>query len=234
MAICATPPFARFAHYAMPTHYVQLRGLLQFALQSEIEDAVQNAARQIILAELSDIDVGTDAADIRTGKENMRKAAVGVYAENLSHEVVGTKCAERLEEFFKDDSEAVRREVSSAFFDLSGERLLELQDMIARFIESPCFEVETDRLLHSLKESNVELPHIICRAAERILEFLGEEGAHIFHHGSMIAHDIATLIVRQYEQTTDDATRTRCLELIDRMERKGYLGIADELAKVDR
>jgi hypothetical protein len=124
--------------------------------------------------------------------------------------------------------------VSSAFFDLSGERLLELQDMIARFIESPCFEVETDRLLHSLKESNVELPHIICRAAERILEFLGEEGAHIFHHGSMIAHDIATLIVRQYEQTTDDATRTRCLELIDRMERKGYLGIADELATVDR
>ncbi len=50
----------------------------------------------------------------------------------------------------------------------------------------------------------------------------------------MTAHEISTLIVRQYEQTTDDAIKTRCLNLIDQMERVGYFGIGEELAKVDR
>lgn len=233
-AIWATSSFERFVHYAIHTHYPKLRELLQFALQSENKNAVENAARQIILAELSDISVGTDASAIRTGSEAMRRAAADVYATNLADKVVGNKCAELLQEFFEDESEGVRKEVSSAFFSLTGERLLELKDVIARFIESPCFEVETDRLLHALKESNAELPQIICRAAERILEFLGEQGTHIMHHGAMVAHDIATLIVRQYEQTLDEAIKTWCLNLIDQMERNGFLGVADELGKLDR
>jgi hypothetical protein len=78
-------------------------------------------------------------------------------------------------------------DVSRAFFGLSGERLLSLKSFIARFIATKCFENETNRVLHALEESNVELPEIICRAAERILEFLGKEGTHIAYHGSMIA-----------------------------------------------
>jgi hypothetical protein len=66
------------------------------------------------------------------------------------------------------------------------------------------------------------------------LEFVGEEGTHIAYHGSMIAHSISTLVVRQYEQTTDEVIKAHCLELIDQMERIGYLGIADELQKIER
>ncbi len=233
-AICATRPFDRFVHYAIYTHYEQLRDLLQFALNCDDVDAVENASRQMILAELGDVDVGADGANIRSGSETMRKAAAQVYAHNLSHEDVGDKCAEHLEGFFGDEAESVRQEVSSAFFRMSGERLLQLKGFIARFVESRCFENETDRLLRALEESNVELPQIICRAAERILEFLGEEGTHIAYHGSMIAHGISTLVVRQYEQTTDNAIKTRCLDLIDRMERVGYLGIGEELNRIDR
>lgn len=232
-AITGTPPFERFAHYAVYTHYVRLRDLLQFALSLENDAAVENAARRIVLSELSDVDVGSDALKIRTGSELMRKAAAGVYATNLSNEVVGDKCAEHLETFF-NEAESVRQHVSSAFFRLSGERLLQLKGFIARYVESRCFENETNRLLRALEQSNVELPEIICRAAERILEFIGEEGTHIAYHGSMVAHSISTLVVRQYEQTTDDAVKSHCLDLIDRMERVGYLGIGDELSKIDR
>ena len=173
-------------------------------------------------------------ANIRSGSETMRKAAADIYGRNLSHDVVADKCVERLEEFFSDEAESVRQEVSSAFFQVSGKRLLQLEEFIARFIESKCFENETDRLLHALEQSNVELPHIICRAAERFLDFLGEEGTHIAYRGSMVAHSISTLVVRQYEQTTDDAIKTHCLDLIDRMERVGYLGIGDQLNRIDR
>lgn len=164
----------------------------------------------------------------------MRKAAAHVLARNLSDDAAGDKCAKRLEEFFSDASKSVRQEVSRAFFHLSGERLLQLEDFIARFIESASFENETNCLLHALEESNVQLPQIICRAGERILGFLGEEGTNVANHGSMVAHGISTLVVRQYEQTTDESVKTHCLDLIDRMERVGYLGIGDELNRIDR
>ena len=75
---------------------------------------------------------------------------------------------------------------------------------------------------------------IICRAGERILEFLGEEGTHIAYHSSMVAQSISKLIVRQYEQSTDAETKKQCLDLIDQMERVGYLGIDAELNRIDR
>jgi hypothetical protein len=201
--ICGTPPFERFVHRAMYRSYPVLRELLHFALNSAEQNAVENAARQIALAELGDVHVGSDASNLRSGTETMRKAAASVYATNLSHDVVGDRCAELLEQFFDDEAESVREKVSNAFAGLSGERLLSLQEFIARYIESRSFEIGTNRLLRALERSTVELPQIVCRAAERILEFLGEEGTHIAYHGSMTAMDISTLVVRQYEQTTD-------------------------------
>lgn len=233
-SICGTKPFDTFVYYAIHTHYPQLRELLQFALNSSDLKAVEYSARQIALAELGDVNVGGDDIAVRAGSEAMRRAVVGIYAHNLSHDEVGDKCAKRLEEFFNDEAESVRQEVSRAFFSLSGERLLQLKDFIARYIESKSFESETNRLLHALEESNVELPNVVCRAAERVLEFVGAEGSSVAHYGSMAAHSISTLIVRQYEQTTDQTSKIECLNLIDRMEQVGYYGIGDELSKIDR
>ncbi len=81
------------------------------------------------------------------------------------------------------------------------------------------FEINTERLLHSLKESNVELPQFVCRAAERILEFVGEEeGTHVTSRGARVAYQLSTLVVRQYEQAKDATLKKRCLDLIDEME----------------
>ncbi len=233
-AICTTEPFRRFVRYAKHTHYTQLRELLQFALHSKNTEAVENAALQITLAELEDVDVGCDAADIRTGSETMRKAAARVYAGNLLHETVGNRCAERLQEFFDDDAKSIQQEVSRAFFKIPGERLLQLKDFISRFIESKAFENGAYALLHILEESNVELPEIICPAADRILEFVGQEGTNIAYRESIVAQIISKLIVRQYQQTGDEKVKTRCLDIIDRMEQFGFFGIGDELKKIDR
>ena len=232
--ICTTPPFARFIHHATHTHYAQIRRLLQFALNSEDADAVTCAATGITLAELEGVDVGGDAERVRSGTETQRQAAAGVYAQNLTQRAVGDACAARLEEFLDDESAAVRAEASAGFRGLTGDRLLELEGFITRYIESRSFKSGTENLLRALVDSNVALPRVICRAAERVLEFLGEEGTSIAYHGSMVAHSLSTLIVRQYEQTTCSATKTQCLDLIDRMERVGYIGLSDELSRIDR
>ena len=233
-AICATEPFSRFVRYAIHTHYGKLRALLQFALRSQNSEAVEKAALQITLAELENVDVGCDAADIRAGSETMRKAAARVYAGNLLHETVGDRCAELLREFFDDNSKSVRQEVSRVFFNIPGERLLQLKDFISGFIESKSFESGADDLLRVLEESNVELPEIICPAADRILESVDEEGTNIANRESTVALIISKLIVRQYQQTTDENVKTHCLDIIDRMEQVGFLGIGDELKKIDR
>ena len=75
---------------------------------------------------------------------------------------------------------------------------------------------------------------MICRAAERILEIIGDEGTSMAYRGAISAHSISTLIVRQYAQTTDPNLKRHCLSLIDRMERIGYMGISAEPEKIDR
>lgn len=234
VAICATHPFERFVHCAIQTHYPALRELLQFALLSDDARAVRNAARQTILVELDGVAVGEDGSEIRSGSETMRVAAAEIYASNIANLVVGNICAERLIGFFDDGSEKVREVVCHAFFNMTGERLLELSEFVATFVESPCFEEDPDSVLRALEQSNVELPQIICRAGDRILEFLGEEGTSIAYGGALTARSISTLIVRQYEQTIVDSTKRHCLNLIDKMEAVGYMGIGEELLKIDR
>ena len=232
--IWSTHPFELFVHYAIHTHYGRLRAVLQAALRSCDEKAAASVARQIALAELYDVDVGSDGEQVRTGNATTRKAAVRIYARNVAKEVVGAVCIERLETFLDDMDETVRSEMSTAFFNVSGEWLLRSKEFVLRFIESKAFESGPYYVLRVLEESNLGVPDVICRAAERVLGFLGEEGTHVAYHGSMVAQSIATLVVRQYQQATVTGLKRRCLDLIDQMEEVGYFGIDTELAKLER
>ncbi|MCA9051694.1 MAG: hypothetical protein KDA89_23310, partial [Planctomycetaceae bacterium] len=156
---------------------------------------------------------------------------------NVDHDndkALANRSVERLRLFFNDESQNVRERVARVFWNMSGERLLELETFLMEFIESPSFETDPECLLHALNESSVRLPNVICRAAERVLEFIGIEGSQVASGASMAAHSISTLVIRQYAQSTDNDLRRRCLNLIDRMERIGYFGIADEMKKLDR
>lgn len=231
LEIYATHPFERFAHFAVYSHYDKIRDMLQEAIASENESAIQNASRQTILADLADVDVGEDAVAIRTGSDLLRKTAVSVYAHNIGDKEVGNKCAEYLEAFFDDDSEEVRKQLSDTFFKIEDERLLELESFIGCFIESKSFETGADRLLRALEESRLQLPITICRSAERVLDFADK--ANRSEHYSAMRH-VATLVVRQYEQTEDQDIKKLCLDLIDRMEQIGHDGMAGELGKLER
>ena len=229
-----TVPFERFIHYAMHTHYDQLRPLLQTVLSAQDERAVELVARQLALCELNDVDVGSDGDRVRLGSGMMRKAVVGVYTRNIAKEVVGAVCMSRLETFFDDTEEAVRSGASKAFFRVSGEWLLQSKEYVLRFIESRAFESDPYDVLRVLEESNLAVPDVVCRAAERVLGFLGEEGTHVAYRGSMVAKTLSTLVVRQYQQAVDEALKRRCLDLIDQMEEAGYFGIDAELSRLER
>ena len=232
--IWTTHPFQRFVRYAIYTHYAQLRPILQSALRSDDPKSNEVAARLIVFAELDDVDVGSDGEAVRAGNVAMRKAAVCVYARNVAKEVVGPMCMTMLEGFFDDESEDVRSEAAGLFSGVSDEWLIRSKDYILRFIETTAFETRPYDLLHSIRGSKLAVPDVICRAGERVLGFFGEEGPHAAGRSSMIAQTIAALVVRQYQQSEEASTRTRCLDLIDGMEQAGYFGIEAELSRLER
>lgn len=143
-------------------------------------------------------------------------------------------CDRHVNRLFDDENESVRQNCSAAFWNMKGERLLQLESKIISFVESRSFTTEPQSLLMALNESRAELPKVVCRAAERVLEFIGEEGGNLANSEASSAYSLSTLVVRQYAQSTEGELERYCLDLIDQMERRGYMGIADELGKLDR
>lgn len=229
-----TNPFERFIHFSIVTHFEELRELLLAALASANEEAVKSAATQITLFDLGNDSLTGDAESIRNGNEWQREAACRVYAHNINRAEIGGKCAERIVQFFDDESASVRDQIGQAFWKMDGERLQQLEKTILLYIESRSFESDPEELLHVLVDSRAELPNVIVRAAERIVEIIGDKGSNLQLREASTAHSIATLVVRQYAQTTDPTLKRKCLDLIDQMEQANYMGINDELEKIDR
>lgn len=232
--IWSTIPFRRFVMYAILTHYADLRPLLQRCLASSNSSTVKNAVTLMLHAELNKVDLGEDTKGFQTGSDAIREAASHVFAQNISNPIFGDRCAESLGTYFDDENESVRQNCSAAFWNMKGERLLQLESMISSFVESRSFETEPQSLLMALNESRAELPKVVCRSAERVLEFIGEEGGNLANSEASSAYSLSTLVVRQYAQSTEGELKRHCLDLIDQMERRGYMGIADELGKLDR
>lgn len=67
-----------------------------------------------------------------------------------------------------------------------------------------------------------------------IVSLIGDKGSNIQFREASTASSIATLVVRQYAQTSDPALKRKCLDLIDQMEILNYMGMSDELDKIDR
>jgi hypothetical protein len=232
--IWGTRPFDNFVHYAIGTKYLELREILLAALASTNEEAVKSVASQITLFDLANGSLSTEAELIRSGNEWMRQAACRVYALNIGHAEVGDRCAERIVRFFEDESDTVRDQIGVAFWKINGERLRQLESMILRYIDSRSFESDPEELLRVLVDSRAELPNVIVRAAERIVKIIGDKGSDVQFQESSTANSVATLIVRQYAQTNDKVLKRQCLVLIDEMERLNFMGISDELERIDR
>lgn len=232
--IWATQPFVRFVRYAKNGHYSQLHSVLMEALHCQVADAVRCAAREICLADLLGIAEDGVAVEVRLGSDVMREAAAGIYARNINDAIYGKRCAQLLSTFFDDECVEVRRTVAGAFHHLSLKQLEGLADVVELFVLSKSFENGAEYLLMSIEESRVMLPSIVLKAARRVLEFIGVEGTHIAYFGSIVASTISRLVVRLYDQTSEENVKIECLDLIDEMERKGYLGIGDALSELDR
>jgi hypothetical protein len=166
--------------------------------------------------------------------EEARAAAAEVYAANLGQAMVSDLCREGLKAYFQDSSNKVRAAASGCFRQISGVQLSTETDLLGNFIESPAFPDGVEQLLFALDESVVQLPDIVCRIPERVIELHQASGAQGAIDANTWTYMMPPHVLRLYEQTRDPQTKARCLNIIDQMIEQDFGSIQTELIKVER
>ena len=85
-----------------------------------------------------------------------------------------------------------------------------------------------------LEDSPVQLPDLVCALSERCVSEFKQEASDIRTRGALVATDLSKIVVRLYSQTGDPSIQSRCLDMIDDMERHKFFGLSEELSRLDR
>lgn len=228
------PLVERFIHFAGYRDYEGIRPVVHAMLESSSPRAIEVSARQVCLLALDVEAARADVERVQRGTSEMRKAAAEVYSTNVAHEVVGSICRELLKPFFADPDESVRAQAALAFRHLANLSLNDQADLLAVFLEAGPEKAALEDLAYALESSLVQLPDLVCQFAERSIEAYRTEAGDISTSGSAVAMYLSKIVVRLYAQTDDPTVQSRCLEMIDEMERYHFLGVSEELQRLDR
>ncbi|MDC0750002.1 NACHT domain-containing protein [Polyangium mundeleinium] len=233
-AILATPPVQKFIHYGGYHDYPGLRDVILGMLDATDPEVVEVAATQICVLDLSRGLPAEDVERVRGGNETMRKAAANVYATNVAHSDVGPVCRDLLVPFFSDLSAPVRSAAAKALSQLSSLDTADQAKLLTEFVHAKPGVEMMEAVMWALEDSPVKLPDLVCQIAETCLsqlDAMAEDGSRV---GRRVASHLPKIVVRLYAQATDAAIQSRCLDMIDAMEKDRLMGVDDELRTHDR
>lgn len=232
-SVLGTEFMERFTHYFMFRDYPAVRPTLLSMLQSPHPATVQAGARQLALAALWLDEAEGDGEIVREAGLEARSGAAEVYAENLPDQTVGLVCEQYLRELFGDESESVKREASRCWVVLSPDQIAERGSLVGAFAQSMRPDDDIGVLAYKLQQATLPLPVEVCDLAERALATYGAKAATIQFAEAGAAYNLAPLMIRLHEETSDPIIRRRILDAIDGMVRAGFFGINERLRQQD-
>jgi hypothetical protein len=233
-AILSTPNVERFIKYAGYRDYISIHPILQVMLNSEVPSVAEAGSRQTCVLSLTVEGAALDAERVQGSDAVMRKAAADVYARNVAHKTVGHICRCRLKPFFVDEDDEVRAEAASAFHQIADLTTPDQADLLAAFLDGNPGRKALEPVVRALEDSPVQLPDLVCRFVKLCIEAFRAEAGDIRTWGAAVAMDLSKIVVRLYSQTENSHIQSQCLDLIDEMERSNFMGLSDELRKLDR
>ena len=222
-------PVERFIHYAIFRQYAAVRPLLMQMLASDRLTCVRSGARHITLAALWHEELENDLSVVIESGEHARAGAAEIFAANVAHADVTEQCETYLRASFLDESAEVRRAASDCWRSLSPDEIAARGSLIEAFAESPAFGDGEHTLFYRLREARRLLPSELCLLAERAVEAFGDRASSIQFREAGDATELADLMIRLHEETSDPNVRTRILNAIDRMMRAGFYGLDEKI-----
>ncbi len=232
--ILATHYVSHFIRYAANRDYAGLQSVIRRMLKANDQKIVSHAAVLVCLLAF-DVDAAkADAILVRSGNNAMRKGAAEVYAANVAHESVGAEARSLLKPFFGDEDESVRTEAASAFGKTSRMASTSQAELLEAFLDASPGSTALEPVIRALEDSPIQLPDLVCRLLEQGIEAFRDGASNIATGSAMVAHDLSKIVVRLYSQSGETHIRSRCLDVIDKMERDRFYGMTDELRLMDR
>ena len=232
--LLATHHFELFLHYAIKTHFTELEPVLTRMVESSHEETSVAGARRVCLASLLDEETMPLARHCASGSVAMRKGAAEIYAMNLRADTSRAECEEILCRLFRDGDHEVRERASRCFIEFKGSELGDYSRLVEAYIKSPAFEPGHNPLIRALSETTANMPDETLMACERYFELAGERAGDISTRVASDSDTVISLIIRVYSKATDEETKNRCLDLIDRAKLLGAYGVANIETTFDR
>lgn len=232
--LLGTPYVERFLHYTVQTDFARMEPVIERMIASDIESVASAGARQACLASL-ELD---EAAELRNrcmaGGKALRSGAAEVFAANLRSAGHREVCEQSLRDLFNYPEADVAKEAAGSFQHLKGVELADFAELAMAFVESPAFAEDHFWLLQALESCEVAMPEVTCRFAERFVEVAGATSGDIRTSSAAHSGNVSQLLMRAYSQSGDPGTRSRVLDVIDRMSALRSYGLEAALAAFER
>lgn len=153
-----------------------------------------------------------------------RVGAAEVLAENVADS------ADALAELFSDPESDVRSAASRGMRNIAEVTPDAVDPLIEAFIRSAAFGENMDDLIDSLEKLGTRLPASALESCERAVEAGGRELGDIRSARATVGGDLITVVLRLYRQG-DAQTRSRCLDIVDRLTDLNVYGVDRALAE---
>jgi hypothetical protein len=223
-----------FVQHAGYTDFAAIRPVIDEMLNSRDTRVVEAAARVLCLLGLDLQEIQSEVERAEKGSRAMRLAAAQVYATNIAHKTVGSRCRSGLKQFFSDPDPSIRTQAASAFKHIADLETAAQTDLLTAFLETQPGPTSLSPVVLALEHSPVQLPDLVCRVVSLCLDTYRGETTVTSQSQNPLATSLSKIVVRLYAQTEDVAIQAQCLSLIDEMERCNFLGLSRELQQLDR
>ena len=233
-ALLETHYVERFMYFGVQTHFEELSLVLERMVNSQAPGVASAGARLACIAAL-EIEQAAPMADLcLSGSEPQRIGAAQIMAANVKMATCRTYCEKALATLFDDTSGAVRADAARCFLNFEGSQLEGYESLITGFVNSAAFPGSCFSLLVALEQTNAKLPEVTLLACERFTDVAGLAAGDISTREAGDATVVVKLVLRTYQQSSDNAIRGKCLDLIDRLMEQGAHGIDDALREFER
>ena len=227
--LLSSPYVETFLKYALLTHYGQVEPILLRMVASDDEGVAMAGARQACLASLTVEDaLGVARRCVSSESKSLRLGAAEVYSQNIKLSELRAPCEKALGELFSDPDQEVRQAATACFLQFKGRELADYPGLIESYIWSDGFDSVFNPLFTALKDTTANIPDTILTVCEKLLGMV--EPGNPTHH----EYEIPSLVIRVYRSSADPETKSRCLDLIDKMALSGTIGLDKAMDEFER
>lgn len=218
----------RFLGWATFYHFELFGKHIETMLDSQIEHVRQEGARLATQAALANNGAKDLEQRVLSGDVVMRRGAAHTYAAYLRVPKWQNISEKHLRELMYDTDEEVQKQVAFSFTYLKPEHMDVLRSFILDFLKSPAVARDTHHLIEFVKPLSIYEHDLALEVTESVLRAIEERRIVDFWDDDLVSLPLAV-----YNRSLDEITKSRAIELFERLLRLGIRGAKEALSEWD-